>query len=747
MATPRFAWGIDIGNRALKAVRLVSTADGLVIDDFDVVEHETILSASGDNRDQLVQTALATFVGRHPGIEKGQVGVSVNGQRTFAKFIKLPPVETKKIPEIVRFEAIQQIPFPLDDVEWAYHLFQDPESPDVEVGIFAMRKELVNAHIQYFTDAKLNVQVVQMSPLSVYNAMYYDSRIKGTTMIVDIGAESTDLIIAEGEGVWLRSIPIGGNNFTESLTKPFKVDFDKAEELKRTSRTSRYSRQIVQNMRPIFADLVSEIQRSMGFYTGTHKESRIERVVALGNTFRLPGLQRYLQQNLTLDVKELDRLGTSTIEDPNQAALLNENLLSAVGAYGLALQVMGQGKIASSLLPERIRTAKMWREKNKIFAAAAALFVVGTGVAYGSYYVYNAGFTDPAAVAARDQISAVEHQATTLSGDWDKVEQAGGGDLQRVKNVELLTHDRGMWQQINTVLQSALPQFAPGVDPAFAAGDPAALKKVPRGDRKQVVITACTSKYYADLAGPLSPAVSLSSFVDPSVDLLPTTLGGAETPIDTAGAAGLPGGAAPAASGGAAAPAGRGFVLTLRCVTPNQGGAATLVKYISDLQAIPPTADRPIKVVQASVITRTPLGRDPRRMAEMAAAYASKQKQKATGRTADDAGDAAARPNGPPGMPATGGGEGMPGAMPAGMPGAMPGAMGGGGGNQDDAGQMPGAGTAGKEGTVPDEAYQDPVLKEDVRGDTEAVIVVVVQLDAPLPPAPATPGKSVASAQ
>ena len=55
----------------------------------------------------------------------GAVAVGVSGQQSFARFIKLPPVEAKKIPEIVRFEAIQQIPFPLDDVEWSYQLFQD----------------------------------------------------------------------------------------------------------------------------------------------------------------------------------------------------------------------------------------------------------------------------------------------------------------------------------------------------------------------------------------------------------------------------------------------------------------------------------------------------------------------------------------------------------------------------------------------------------------------------------------------
>ena len=61
-----FAWGIDIGNRALKAVKLVREGDGLRVDDFEVVEHETVLSNAGDNREALVTAALSSFVQRHP---------------------------------------------------------------------------------------------------------------------------------------------------------------------------------------------------------------------------------------------------------------------------------------------------------------------------------------------------------------------------------------------------------------------------------------------------------------------------------------------------------------------------------------------------------------------------------------------------------------------------------------------------------------------------------------------------------
>src|SRR3954466_11088484 len=392
MASARFAWGIDIGNRALKAVKLVRDGDTLRVDDFEVIEHETVLSNAGDNRESLIQASLAQFTQKHP-MKGGAVAVGVSGQSSFARFIKLPPVEEKKIPEIVRFEAIQQIPFPLDDVEWSYQLFRPAESADVEVGIFAMRKELVNQHIKYFTDFDLNVQVVQMNPLAVYNALQHDGKFDaGTTMVIDLGAENTDLLIADNETIWMRSIPIGGNNFTETLVKAFKLNFAKAEDLKRNSATSKYARQIFQAMRPIFADLVAEIQRSIGFYSSVHRDSRIKKVLSLGGTFKLPGLQKYLQQNLQLDVERLDTISAAPSAESKLAPNFNENILSVISAYGLAIQAMGASKISSSLLPAKIRREKMWKQKTPLFGAAAALFAAGLGVGVATWWINDMSF-------------------------------------------------------------------------------------------------------------------------------------------------------------------------------------------------------------------------------------------------------------------------------------------------------------------------------------------------------------------
>jgi type IV pilus assembly protein PilM len=537
MANVRSAWGIDIGNRALKAIRLVRTETGYQIADFEVIEHEQVLSNAGDNKESLIQSALASFVQRHPS--KGAVtAVSVSGVSSFARFIKLPPVEPKQIPQIVRFEAIQQIPFPLDEVEWSYQLFQNPESPDIEVGIFAMRRELINAHIKHFTDVDLNVQVVQMNPLAVYNAMYHDDRIKGTTMIVDLGAENTDLIIADGETIWLRSIPIGGNNFTDVLTKSFKLPFGKAEELKRTANTSKYARQIFQAMRPVFADLVAEIQRSIGFYSSVHRDSRIKKIVALGGAFNLAGLQKYLQQNLQIEVEKVKELAAIPPEDAKLAATYNQNLLSLVSAYGLAMQAMGDAKINSSLLPQHIRREKMWRDKTKWFGAAAALFLLGTGVAAGGYYVRDIEFKN--ASSTRDMIAGIYNPAQQFDQTWSGVSSGGGPDRQQIINIRSMVDYRNVWPELLADIYGTLPNVA--------TADPKHEMAVKREQRQVIWINSIRSQYTEDLTKNIG-SVSLAGFTWTPLPGTPAGQIDANVPVGS-----------------------RGFYVLMTITTPNSNG-------------------------------------------------------------------------------------------------------------------------------------------------------------------------------
>src|SRR3954471_12089743 len=178
-------WGIDIGQSALKALRLEVLDGVLTATAFDYVEHPKILSQPDADPDQLTREALEKFLSRNT-IKGDLVVISVPGQSGLARFVKLPPVEEKKIGDIVRFEAKQQIPFPLDEVVWDFQKIGAGEVTDgfaleTEIGLFAMKRDQINRSLAHFQDVKVEVHFIQMAPLALCNYVAYDLLNKGGT--------------------------------------------------------------------------------------------------------------------------------------------------------------------------------------------------------------------------------------------------------------------------------------------------------------------------------------------------------------------------------------------------------------------------------------------------------------------------------------------------------------------------------------------------------------------------------------
>ena len=175
MARTSYAWGIDIGKCALKAVRCRMSSEPRKIeaDAFDYIEYPMILTQPEADPVELVRAALTEFIGRNK-LQGDRVAVSVPGQLGLTKFIKLPPIEAKKIPDIVKYEARQQIPFPLDQVVWDWQRLAGgiEESGfvlDAEVGVFAMKREQVFKALAPLTSAGIEVDVLQLSPIALAN--------------------------------------------------------------------------------------------------------------------------------------------------------------------------------------------------------------------------------------------------------------------------------------------------------------------------------------------------------------------------------------------------------------------------------------------------------------------------------------------------------------------------------------------------------------------------------------------------
>src|SRR5215468_7330660 len=178
MANQPGVWGIDLGQAALKAIRLEEIDGQVTATAFDYVEHPKILSQPDADPDQLTREALEKFLSRNE-IKGDIIAISIPGQSGLARFVKLPPVEEKKISDIVRFEAKQQIPFNLEEVVWDYQKIgagtvTDGFALDTEIGLFAIKRDMIGRSLQFFKDQNVDVHLIQMAPLALCNFVAYD---------------------------------------------------------------------------------------------------------------------------------------------------------------------------------------------------------------------------------------------------------------------------------------------------------------------------------------------------------------------------------------------------------------------------------------------------------------------------------------------------------------------------------------------------------------------------------------------
>lgn len=114
MAKQQAAWGIDIGQCALKALRCTLDANGQVVANaFDYIEYPKPLSQPDARPEETIRESLEQFLSRNK-VRGDKIAISVSGQSGLARFFRPPSTEPKLLPSIVKYEAKQQIPFQID---------------------------------------------------------------------------------------------------------------------------------------------------------------------------------------------------------------------------------------------------------------------------------------------------------------------------------------------------------------------------------------------------------------------------------------------------------------------------------------------------------------------------------------------------------------------------------------------------------------------------------------------------------
>jgi type IV pilus assembly protein PilM len=298
------------------------------------------------------------------------VWYAIAGHVVFTRFVKLPPFDEDKADQIVEFEARQNVPFPINEVIWDYEFIGDKAGGEREVALVAIKAEALNDVNDQIESAGVKVCGVDLAPLVVFNAFRFSyPDVDESTLVIDLGSKSTNLIFVEGPRVFTRNILVGGSTVTGAIGKELGVNFTEAEQAKRTQgyvapggayepNADETVEAVSKIMRNTMTRLHGEVVRTINFYRSQQGGTAPRRIFLCGGGAQTALIAEFFTEKFNLPVELLNPLRGVQLDRRVNQADAAANAPSMAELVGLALRHAGAAPLEVELVPDRVAAAR-----------------------------------------------------------------------------------------------------------------------------------------------------------------------------------------------------------------------------------------------------------------------------------------------------------------------------------------------------------------------------------------------------
>lgn len=384
---------LNVGSQQVAGAVFSKTAGGGLR--LDRIERRDLMGDPGEDGGRAGQSgaALKEIVSALK-IKGAKTNYVVSSFPVLLKFASLPALDGSQVDQIVEFEAQQQVPYPINEVVWGYQLMGDPDDVEVEVALAAVKSDELSEIDNLVLGAGLKSRGAEIAPAALYNALRFNySDIEETTLLVDIGARTTDMIFMEGKKLFIRTVKIGGADITRAISKEFGTDFVAADQRKVVDGFVALGGPYADHEDPEIAGiskvvrnsltrLHSEIMRTINFYRSQQGGSAPAFVLLSGATAGLPFIREFFAEKLNLPVDHFNPFRNVTVAKGATAELVGANAHQFGELVGSALAQVGEVPLRIDLLPESVQKIKdLERRKPALILSVAALaaFLGGLG--------------------------------------------------------------------------------------------------------------------------------------------------------------------------------------------------------------------------------------------------------------------------------------------------------------------------------------------------------------------------------
>jgi len=453
---------VDFGAGSLKLAEFeTNEAGGLRLKIFSIKP----LGAEGSQeatREKVILKALQDTLAEK-GIKAKDVNVCAPGFHVFSKFVKLPPVDAGKVTQIIQYEAQQNVPFPLSEVVWDYQILGSAPSGELEVLLVAVKSEIVEGLFRVAAQAKLRLQLCDASPAALCNAFRYNyGDLEDCTMLLDIGAKTSNLLFFEKGKVFSRSINLGANAITQDFSSEAKLKFEVAEQIKIAegfvSLGGAYEEPENPNQaaiskiaRQFMTKLHIQVNQTMQFYRGQQGGSAPQRLFLSGGASIMPYTAQFFAEKLNVPVEYFNPFRNVQIDPSVNLEELARVAHSLGEVVGLGLRNLANCPVEMNLMPDSTLRWRAFNEKKPYFMATVFLLAMVAG-AIGFLF-------QKLAVSKESENESLEPQAQTMNEKVAQMQQAFNNkeDAQgKVNQITTWMEARYYWGDIMAELRRAL---------------------------------------------------------------------------------------------------------------------------------------------------------------------------------------------------------------------------------------------------------------------------------------------------
>lgn len=540
---------VDFGAGSLKLAEFeVNEAGGLRLKQYSI----TPLGAEGAQetaREAAVLKGLQAVIAEK-GIKAKTVNVCAPGFHVFSKFVKLPPVDAGKVTQIIEYEARSNVPFPLEEVVWDYQILGSAPSGELEVLLVAIKADIVEGLFRVTEAAGLHLQLTDVSPAALCNAFRFNyGDLEDCTMLLDIGAKTSNLLFFEKGKVFSRSINLGANSITQDFANEAKLKFDNAEKLKidegfvslggaYEEPENAHQAAISKIARQFMTRLHIQVNQTMQFYRGQQGGSAPQRLFLSGGASIMPYTAQFFAEKLNVPVEYFNPLRNVQIDPSINLEELARSAHSMGEVVGLALRNLAHCPVELNLMPDSTLKWQAFNQKKPYFIASVFSLVMGV-LAIGFLF-------DKLAGVKSDQLAQVKPELENAQRRDQEFTKAYHTDLKKAKQdtdqLVTLMEDRFYWADVLSELRNILIRAEEKTKASYRADTGIWIEQLTTG-------TPASADVSGGVSAPLQPqgsAMATPPGMDPETQrMYQRRYGirpGPETPAAAAPAAGTPGG-------------------------------------------------------------------------------------------------------------------------------------------------------------------------------------------------------------